>query len=96
MSWIQAEIGYEGGTTLGARWRDVDDNGDSPGPWSTIGFGAATVPANTVFEFGGFSVAPGGGRVDDLRIGTTVVPEPASLALLAMGGMMTFRRRRYA
>ena len=29
LGWIEAEIGYTGGTTLSARWRDVDDNGTS-------------------------------------------------------------------
>jgi hypothetical protein len=96
LDWIQAELGYEGGTTLSARWRDVDNNGVPQTAWSSIGFGAGTVPANSVFEFGGIYVAPGGGRADNVRIATTPFPEPASLGLLAIGGMAMMLRRRQA
>jgi len=79
LSWIQAEIGYTGGTTLSARWRDVDDNGANPGAWNSIGF-AAAVPASSVFEYGGFRLQFSG-RADDLRISATPVSAPIPPAI---------------
>jgi hypothetical protein len=42
------------------------------------------------------SPMPGGGDVwiDDLRVGSVCIPEPASLALLALGSLVTLRQRR--
>ena len=98
LGWIQAEIGFDG-TTLAGRWRDVDDPSDANAAnplytaWQNFGFAPGT-PANTVFEWGGIRLAPGGSRADELAIRTTPLPEPASLTLLAIGGLTMLRRRR--
>jgi len=62
-----------------------------------------SAPANIYFRLvdtsttstNGSTVASGGtGRVDNIVIASGVVPEPASLGLLAAGGLLSIRRRR--
>jgi hypothetical protein len=52
---------------------------------------------NSTFSANGGTVGTGGtDRVDNVTIGTGIVPEPASLALLGVGGLLIVARRRRA
>lgn len=62
---------------------------------------SGTLPTTLVTEFvahsGGGATAPADPnrwRVDDFGVQFTVTPEPASLALLGLGGLMVLRRRQ--
>lgn len=64
-------------------------------------FGAPPADEYAVFiEFtaqaGAFDGSFGGGYIDDVVAEGTFVPEPTSLALLGLGGLLAFRRRRQA
>jgi hypothetical protein len=48
----------------------------------------------TTSEGGGTIGSAGSFRVDDFTVNASAVPEPASLALLGLGGLALLRRRR--
>lgn len=58
---------------------------------------AAGVQASAIrITFDGASSNTGNNRLDNLQFNGTLVPEPASLGLLAVGGLMLLRRRPQA
>jgi hypothetical protein len=54
--------------------------------------GVSNVPAGTEIGFGAFQSAGGGELLRSFTI--TVIPEPATLALMGLGGLMMIRRRK--
>ncbi len=62
---------------------------------TTIGTDATSFDAVYLRQGGGSGVAPTLASVDNIEVdGVAVVPEPASLAILALGALVTVRRRR--
>jgi len=102
MGWFQARmhITQVAGIVSAANfdWRDVDDTTAAGGVFSAMtAFDSATAPAavgitHAHLESYNFNSGPVG-RFDNFG---PVIPEPASLALLGLGGLMLVRRRRAA
>ena len=78
------------GATQGAKWEYSKDGGSN---WilerDTLGSGTSSTATNYI-GFGPFDAQAGTTLIDDI----TVIPEPATLALLALGSLALLRRRR--
>lgn len=63
---------------------------------SLAGNGAVNAASNIIFRITYDGATGGGGnaRVDNLQINGTLIPAPASMALVGLGGLVAARRRR--
>jgi hypothetical protein len=64
--------------------------------WQQFGFSFTASSTTTTLSFESNLTGGDGASTDILLDNVTVIPEPASLALLGLGGLMMFRRRRHA
>jgi hypothetical protein len=85
---------FDGSTSMGL----LDTLGGATSTWILSSYDISAldgvVDASIVFTFNGASSDTGNNRLDNVTINGNVVPTPASVALLAMGGLVGARRRR--
>jgi hypothetical protein len=72
----------------------VNESNMDPNGATQIRFGFGTGPGDEISEWFASDIPEGEGMIFGDPLSLTVIPEPATLALLALGGIAALRRRR--